>query len=106
MERSVADVIEGDCQDCRRFWLRSPPAPLTHGRCVGLWALAGACRLPDFGDMTRITYVGPRDNSPGRRLTFDLSVTIRRPPAAVFAFLADVQEHEPIPSGAALLESA
>lgn len=30
-------------------------------------------------------------------LSFDLSVEIRRPPAAVFALLADIQNHEPIP---------
>jgi len=30
-------------------------------------------------------------------LNFDLSVVIRRPPAAVFALLADIQEHEPVP---------
>jgi hypothetical protein len=39
------------------------------------------------------TWAGPRDDSPGRPLAFELSVAIRRPPAAVFAFLADVQEH-------------
>jgi polyketide cyclase/dehydrase/lipid transport protein len=43
---------------------------------------------------------GPRDDSSGRLLTFDLSVAIRRPPAAVFKLLADVQEHEPIPKAA------
>jgi hypothetical protein len=32
-----------------------------------------------------------------RALHFDLSVEIRRPPAAVFAVLADIQDHEPIP---------
>lgn len=30
-------------------------------------------------------------------LTFDLSVEIRRPPAAVFALLSDIQDFEPIP---------
>jgi len=30
-------------------------------------------------------------------LNFDLSVEIQRPPAAVFALLADIQNHEPIP---------
>lgn len=29
--------------------------------------------------------------------TFDLSVAIRRPPSAVFALLADIQDFEPIP---------
>ncbi|MFI7542232.1 SRPBCC family protein [Actinoplanes sp. NPDC049599] len=32
--------------------------------------------------------------------TFDLSVSIRRPPAAVFAVLADIQDSEPIPRNA------
>lgn len=36
---------------------------------------------------------GPADSP----LDFDLSVEIERPPAAVFALLADVQDHEPIP---------
>jgi hypothetical protein len=52
--------------------------------------------------VTASTRAVPRDNSPGRPLTFDLSVTIRRPPAAVFTFLADVQEHEPIPRSASI----
>lgn len=43
--------------------------------------------------MTTSTHAGPRDDSPSRPLAFDLSVAIGRPPAAVFAFLADVQEH-------------
>ena len=43
--------------------------------------------------MTTSTRAAPRDDSPGRPLTFDLSVAIGRPPAAVFTFLADVQEH-------------
>ncbi|MFI7121712.1 SRPBCC family protein [Amycolatopsis sp. NPDC049868] len=33
-------------------------------------------------------------------LTFDLSVEIRRPPATVFALLADIQDFEPIPRDA------
>ena len=33
-------------------------------------------------------------------MTFDLSVEIRRPPAAVFALLADIQDFEPIPRDA------
>jgi len=33
-------------------------------------------------------------------LNFDLSVEIRRPPAAVFALLTDIQDHEPIPRDA------
>ncbi len=32
--------------------------------------------------------------------TFDLSVAIRRPPATVFALLADIQDAEPIPRSA------
>jgi hypothetical protein len=38
----------------------------------------------------------------GRRPTFDLSVSIRRPPSAVFAFLANIQDAEPIPRSAAI----
>lgn len=52
--------------------------------------------------MTTSTRAGSRDDSPGRPLTFDLSVAIRRPPGAVFTFLADVQEHEPIPRAAGI----
>jgi Polyketide cyclase / dehydrase and lipid transport len=48
------------------------------------------------------TRAGPRDDSPGQPLAFDLPVAIRRPPAAVFTFLADVQKHEPIPRSAAV----
>jgi len=44
----------------------------------------------------------PCDERPGRPLAFDLSVTIGRPPAVVFTFFADVQEHEPIPRGAGI----
>lgn len=40
------------------------------------------------------------DTSTGPPLTFDLSVKIRRPPTTVFAFLVDVQDHEPIPTDA------
>jgi hypothetical protein len=39
------------------------------------------------------TRPAPCDERPGRPLAFDLSVAIGCPPAAVFAFLADVQEH-------------
>lgn len=39
---------------------------------------------------------------PSRRPTFDLSVAIRRPPPAVFALLADIQDAEPIPRSAAV----
>src|SRR5512138_3126275 len=39
------------------------------------------------------TRAAPRNEQPARLLAFDLSVAIRRPPAAVFTFLADVQEH-------------
>ncbi|WP_457948803.1 SRPBCC family protein [Pseudarthrobacter sp. alpha12b] len=35
-------------------------------------------------------------------ITFDLSVVINRPPSAVFALLADVQDFEPIPHDAAV----
>ena len=73
------------------------PAPLSSG----LWPLAGTRGSPECGDVTTSTRAGPRDDSPGRPLTFDLSVMIRRPPAAVFTFLADVQEHEPIPAARA-----
>jgi hypothetical protein len=52
--------------------------------------------------VTTSTHTGPRDDRPGRPLSFELSVAIGRPPPAVFAFLADVQEHEPIPRGAAI----
>jgi hypothetical protein len=52
--------------------------------------------------VTTSTRARPRDDSPGRPLSFELSVTIRRPPAVVFAFLADVQDHEPIPRRAAI----
>lgn len=44
----------------------------------------------------------PRDENIGPPLTFDLSVAIRRPPEAVFALLADVQDVEPIPRRAAV----
>ena len=37
---------------------------------------------------------------PSRPPTFDLSVAIRRPPPAVFALLADIQDAEPIPRSA------
>jgi hypothetical protein len=36
------------------------------------------------------------------RPAFDLSVAIRRPPPAVFALLADIQDAEPIPRSAAV----
>jgi polyketide cyclase/dehydrase/lipid transport protein len=42
---------------------------------------------------------GPRDDSPGRLLAFDLSVAVRRPPVAVFTLLADVQQHIPKAAG-------
>ncbi len=59
-------------------------------RVFGLWQVARW--LLESGAVTTSTRAGPRDDNPGRPLTFDLSVAIRRPPAAVFAFLADVQE--------------
>ena len=37
-----------------------------------------------------------------RTARFDLSVRVRRPAAAVFAFLADIQDSEPIPRRAAV----
>jgi hypothetical protein len=52
--------------------------------------------------VTTSTRAEPRDDSPGRPLSFELSVAIRRLPAEVFAFLADVQDHEPIPRRAAV----
>jgi len=36
------------------------------------------------------------------RWRFDLSIAIRRQPAEVFAFLADIQDAEPIPRRAAV----
>jgi uncharacterized protein YndB with AHSA1/START domain len=44
--------------------------------------------------------MGIERRSPG--LAFDLSVAIRRPPPAVFALLADIQDAEPIPRSAAV----
>jgi hypothetical protein len=43
-----------------------------------------------------------RNETPSGRPTFDLAVAIGRPPAAVFALLADVQDVEPIPRRAAV----
>lgn len=42
---------------------------------------------------------GSRTGSPP---TFDLFITIRRPPSAVFALLADIQDFEPIPHDKAI----
>jgi Polyketide cyclase / dehydrase and lipid transport len=39
----------------------------------------------------------PVDHGAQRSLEYDLWVALRRPPAAVFALLADIQDHEPIP---------
>jgi hypothetical protein len=39
----------------------------------------------------------PTDHAPQTPLEFDLSVPVRRPAAAVYALLADVQEAEPLP---------
>jgi hypothetical protein len=44
--------------------------------------------------------VDPTDHSPGTRLTFDLSVPIRRDARDVYALLADIQDLEPIPRAA------
>lgn len=41
-----------------------------------------------------------RNETPSRRVTFDLAVAIRCPPSAVFALLADIQDAEPIPRSA------
>ena len=54
-----------------------------------------------------VTALGPRlRGSVGRRTDhrwrFDLSIAIRRQPADVFAFLADIQDAEPIPRRAAV----
>lgn len=40
------------------------------------------------------------DQRPAPPPTFDLSLAIRRPPGAVFALLADIQDFEPIPRSA------
>ena len=44
----------------------------------------------------------PRGGTSSGESTFDLSVAIRRPPSAVFALLADIQNAEPIPRRAAV----
>ena len=72
------------------------PAGLVDQRpCPGAFGLWQVAHRPLESDaVTTSTRAGPRDDSPGRPLTFDLSVAIQRPPAAVFAFLADVQDQD------------
>lgn len=66
--------------------------------------------LPARHRLQQADHVRPRGpglrGSAGRRAdhrwNFDLSIAIRRQPADVFAFLADIQEAEPIPRRAAV----